>query len=111
MAGEVLLDMMNSRGGSPGEYSDIVFGKVVSVSPLNVQYSNNLILVPGLLKIARSVTKYKVKLTYKDKDNGSDRERTEEVEIDNSLKPGDGVVMVRRDGGQEFVIIDKVVDA
>lgn len=44
MAGEYLLKQFNKRGGHASEYSDVVFGKVVSKSPLKIEVSNTLIL-------------------------------------------------------------------
>ncbi len=46
-------------------------------------------------------------MTYRDRTRESDGERTEIVTIDESLKPGDGVVMIRGDGGQSFYILEK----
>lgn len=107
MAGEWMLNQMNSRGGKPNEYADLVYGKVVSTSPLKVQLSNSMILTDNFLTLGLHVTKHKVKVTYKDRTDTSDNERTEEVEVDESLKAGDGVVMIRSDGGQSFFILEK----
>lgn len=107
MAGEWMLNQMNSRGGKPNEYADLVYGKVVSTSPLKVQLSNSMILTDNFLTLGLHVTKHKVKVTYKDRTDTSDNERTEEVEVDESLKAGDGVVMIRSDGGQSFFVLEK----
>jgi hypothetical protein len=107
MAGEWILNQMNSRGGKPNEYADLVYGKVVSTSPLKVQLSNNMILTDNFLTLGLHVTKHKVKVTYKDRTDTRDNDRTEEVEVDESLKAGDGVVMIRSDGGQSFFILEK----
>lgn len=107
MAGEWMLNQMSSRGGKPNEYADLVYGKVVSVSPLKIQLSNSMILTDNFLTLGLHVTKHKVKITYKDRTDTSDNDRTEEVEVDESLKAGDGVVMIRSDGGQSFFILEK----
>jgi hypothetical protein len=107
MAGEWILDQMHSRGGKPNEYADLVFGKVVSTSPLKVQLSNSMILTDNFLTLGLHVTKHKVKVKYKDRTDTSDNDRTEEVEVDESLKTGDGVVMIRSDGGQSFFVLEK----
>jgi hypothetical protein len=85
----------HSRGGKPNEYADLVFGKVVSTSPLKVQLSNSMILTDNFITLGLHATKHKVKVKYKDRTDTSDNERTEEVEVDESLKAGDGVVMIR----------------
>ncbi|QEU46215.1 DUF2577 domain-containing protein [Schleiferilactobacillus harbinensis] len=107
MAGEWMLNQMSSRGGKPNEYADLVYGKVVSVSPLKIQLSNSMILTDNFLTLGLHVTKHKVKITYKDRTDTSDNDRTEEVEVDESLKAGDGVVMIRSDGGQSFFVLEK----
>ncbi|MCF6515550.1 DUF2577 domain-containing protein [Lactobacillus sp. S2-2] len=98
MAGEWLLNQLSKRGGSNTDYSDVVFGKVVSDSPLKVQYANDLILTKEFLIVSKYCTDYE-----------------EEIEIDkkkkkikhfNKLKKGDDVTMLRQDGGQGFFIIE-----
>ena len=110
MAGEFLLKMMNSRGGKPNEYADIVFGRVISTSPLQVQLANNMILPASLLTLGLHVTKHQVKLSYPDRINEDkkDIQRTETVTVDESLQVGEGVAMIRSDGGQSFYILEKI---
>lgn len=107
--GDWLLKQMQSKGGKPNEYADLVFGKVIATSPLQVRLSNNMILPNAVLMLGRHVSKYKVKMSYSDRqENGKDETRTETVTIDESLKSGDGVAMIRADGGQSFYIFEKL---
>lgn len=99
MAGEQLLDMMNSRGGNDSDYSDIVFGTVISISPLTIQISNQMPLTENFLNLSINVTDHKVKM----KIDGE----TKTVEILNALKVGDGVTMIRQDLGQQFYVLEK----
>lgn len=114
-------DWLIKRMASPpaNTTTDIVFGKVIAVGPLQVQLSNNMILPNSLLMLGRHVGKYKVKVTYPDRAVTSinfdgktyavdDKVRTEVVTIDESLKVGDGVAMIRADGGQSFYIFEKL---
>lgn len=100
MAGEQLLDMMEARGGSDSDYSDIVFGTVVSEKPLKIQISNQITLTDALLNLSVSVTDHKVKV----KDGGD----TKTVTVLGALKKGDGVTMIRQDGGQQFYVLEKI---
>ena len=72
MTGDTLLDMINSRGGNPNEYSDIVPGKVISISPLRIQYSSTAILTEDFLTLGEHVTKHTVKMTYQDRSDDGD---------------------------------------
>lgn len=99
MAGERILGMMNSRGGNDSDYADIVFGTVTSASPLKIQISNQMTLGEEFLNLSENVTDHKVKMKIDDE--------TKTVEILNGLKAGDGVTMIRQDGGQQFYVLEK----
>ncbi|MDT7015136.1 DUF2577 domain-containing protein [Levilactobacillus namurensis] len=100
MAGEQLLDMMEARGGSDSDYSDIVFGTVVSEKPLKIQISNQMVLTDAFLNLSKAVTDHKVKVK-----DGND---TKTVTVLGALKKGDGVTMIRQDGGQQFYVLEKI---
>lgn len=100
MAGQWLLEQMKSRGGVDSDYSDILFGTVTSTSPLTVQASNNLPLTGSLLTLGRNVTDHDEKMVI----DGA----TKTITIKQGLKSGDGVAMIRGDGGQTFYIFEKV---
>lgn len=110
MAGEWFMEQIKARGGHQSDYADVVFGTVQSVKPLKVQISNQLILTDDFITLGRHVTKHKEKMTYHDYKNDADITRTEDVIIDESLKAGDGVAMIRQDGGQQFYVFEKVAD-
>lgn len=107
MAGERMLEMMKQRGGSDSDYADIVFGTVTSTSPLKIQISNQMTLETAFLVLGRYVQKHEEKHTYHDYKNDTDITRTEKVIVDDSLKVGDGVAMIRMDGGQQFYVFEK----
>jgi len=99
MAGEKLLNLMNGRGGNDSDYSDIVFGTVISTSPLKIQISNQMVLTDAFLNLSREVTDYWLKVEIE----GDKRK----VKVLNALKDGDGVTMIRQDGGQQFYVLEK----
>ncbi|MCY9807452.1 DUF2577 domain-containing protein [Lentilactobacillus senioris] len=91
--------MMNSRGGNDSDYADIVFGTVVSKNPLEIQMSNQMILNESFLNLSESVTDHKVKMKIGDE--------IKTVTIYGALNKGDGVTMIRQDGGQQFYVLEK----
>ncbi|WDF83641.1 DUF2577 domain-containing protein [Lacticaseibacillus pabuli] len=111
VTGDWLINAKQSKGGSPNGYADLAFGTVTSASPLKIKISDQIELDTDFLTLGRNVTKHTVKkVTYKDKDNGADTSRTEDIEIDGSLKTGENVVMIRRDGGQSFYVLDRIAE-
>lgn len=95
---------------------NIFIGTVASVDPITVDVTPKLKLTKEFLILTERVTRYEVDLTHshvgfhgptnemlKDKMVGEHPIRT-------GLKVGDSVVLLRVQGGQQFVIIDKVVD-
>lgn len=99
MAGEKLIDWMDSQGGSDSDYADVVYGTVISASPLKIQTSNQLTLDDAFLDVDDSLTDYKAKM----KIDGDEKT----VEVLNHLKDGDGVTMIRFHGGQRFYVLSK----
>lgn len=100
MAGEKLLDLINSRGGNANEYADVVFGTVVSTNPLNIQLSEKIVLTDAFLIISNTLGTYKLKTTI----DGENKEIT----VHNELESGDKVTMIRLDGGQQFYVLEKL---
>ena len=117
---------------------NICFGKVMSASPLKVMVDQKLLLSSAQLLLTNNVTDYETKITlldelftedithnhsYTDTSDGGTSSGTtgdnthnheikiveKRVKIHNALKDGDNVIMVRQQGGQKYVIIDKVV--
>lgn len=87
---EWFIQKMNTQGGVDSDYSDILFGKVVSASPLKVKISNELVLDRTFLALTQTAVNAK-------------------------LKVNDGVVIIRGHGNrnssvgaQQFVVIDKI---
>lgn len=92
--------MLNARGGNDTEYSDVVFGTVVSTSPLSIQLSEKIILSEPFLIVSRYLSNYSQKIQI----NGKYREIT----VYNALSAGDKVTMIRMDGGQQFYVLEKL---
>ena len=102
---------------------DFLFGKVTSVSPLQVSVEQKLTLGASQLVLSRNVTDYTVPVTINwttDNTSGGSGDNafavhshsitdTKEMTVHNGLKVGDKVILLKKKGGQKFLILDKVV--
>lgn len=103
--------------------TDIVYGTVISVSPLKVQVDQKLTLEQESLKLTRAVMDYEVEMTVDhltEEASGGSGESAyaahahkyvgrKKFLIHNGLVVGDMVTMIRVQGGQQYVVIDKEV--
>ncbi|KYG89147.1 hypothetical protein A0U40_13225 [[Bacillus] sp. KCTC 13219] len=114
----VVLDAVNAQ-----KPANIVYGTVVSVTPLKVQVDQKLILEREHLKLTRAVMDYEVDMTVdhltENRAGGSgeaafashnhEYKGRKKFLIHNGLIVGDKVTMIRAHGGQQYIIIDKEV--
>ena len=126
MAGKRLYELMTKRGGKPSDYSDVVYGTVISPKPLKVQLSNNMVLTDDFIVLGKHIGKFKLQgnaimkgsadMTFHghhDKANISKadlsfKKTSMYIEFDNSLEKGDKVTMIRLDGGQQFYLFERL---
>ena len=80
--------------------ANIIYGTVISISPLRVQVDQKLILEKAQLKLTRAVKDYQTSISI----NGGTKQS---CTIYNALKVGDKVTMIMAHGGQQYIIIDK----
>lgn len=102
---------------------DVLFGTVTSVSPLQITTEQQLPLGVAQLVLTRNVTNHSTTVTVSwstDKKGGGSGEAayeshahgisgTKKITINNGLAVGEKVVLVRQDGGQKFLVLDRVV--
>lgn len=81
--------------------SDYQTGTVVSTDPLTVKLSNKATLDADFLQLTRNVTDYECTLECGD--------AQQVYEVKNALRAGERVLMLRKTGGQRYMIIDRVV--
>ena len=101
---------------------DLRYGEVVSTSPLKVKVTNQLIIPSSLLVVPEHLTKREV-VVYLDwntesQSGGSGESSfaehnhlvngTKTMLIDNELKVGDKVALLRKQGGQSYFILDRI---
>ena len=82
--------------------SDFCYGKVISVSPLKIFIEQKMTLGVAQLILTRNVTDFKTNITI-------GIEKTE-VTIHNTLRVGEEVVLMKKKGGQKYIILDRVVN-
>lgn len=104
---------------------NIVFGKVISASPLKINVEQKLTLSSAQLILTRNVTDFETDMTVnhltENRSGGggdaSFASHNHEYKgrktflIHNSLIVGDEVLMLRMQGGQKYIVIDRVVNA
>lgn len=117
MAGEQLLNMLMSRGGSDSEYSDVIYGRIISTAPLRVQISNSMIIDDNFIVLGKHIGSFSmsgsITTSEEKKDKDGEKPKIEKTTkpatftFDNSLKVGDKVTMIRADGGQQFYLFER----
>lgn len=102
------------RASQPCDY---YVGMVACVNPLEIKITKSMTISEEFLVLTRNVTDYKTKVTMEAKEvyhtvhtepsvTWIDKQ---EVIIHNALKQGEKVLLARKGGGQEYVVIDRVV--
>jgi len=105
------------KAGNPAA---IMFGIVSKKEPLEVRVDQRLILPAALLLVPESLTHFEIELQhthqYTDSSDSGTTTRTTQpalpavpIVIRRGLEVGDSVLLLRVQGGQQFVILDRVV--
>lgn len=107
---QAALDAVNSS-----QPVNILFGKVTSVSPLKIQVNPKLTLGAGNLVVAGNLSKHSTTCTVSGSTGSFDGHHHSvsipvTVTFDNSLKKGDSVILVRMQGGNTYLVLDKAVN-
>ena len=92
----------------------VMVGEVISDDPLEIQIEQRLTLEEDQLILSRNVTDYEIDVDFDMKTGTSDGHRhsisgTHTLTVNNALEEGDMVLLIRQNGGQKFVVIDRVV--
>ena len=80
--------------------SDLIYGTVKSVNPLEITLNQWITLGETLVDVPARLVPHDVQITI----DGV----TKTGRVNDGLKGGDTVAMLRKTGGQKFLIIDKV---
>lgn len=95
--------------------ASVLFGTVTSISPLQVNVEQRLTLSGEMLTLTSHVMDYSVELDVNwqtgsggDPGHSHPVAGTKAVTVKNGLKIGEKVVLLRMQGGQRFLILDRV---
>ena len=109
--------------------TDIFYGTVQSISPLTIFIDQKLILSEKFLIIPESLTDYETEISFDDPSIKQvfttwNMEETSEstpskmsfkekikhkITVYNSLKVGEKVILLRQQGGQKYMVLDRAV--
>jgi len=91
----------------------VVFGTVTKANPLEVNVDQRFTLDADFLIVPESLTRLEIDLRHVHTAPGgmTGDALTEPVVIRPGLQIGDRVVLIRMQGGQKYLILDKVVSA
>ena len=99
-----LLSVMKQAGveaTNSNKPVNVCFGKVTSASPLQILVEQKITLGTAQLVLTRNVTDYEMRIT------GDTGQKT--VKVHNALAAGEKVLLMRIQGGQKYVVVDRVV--
>lgn len=98
----------------------VIFGEITKKEPLEVTVNPRLILPAALLVVSESLTHYELELEhahqYTDSSESGTTTRNTQPELSDpivirrGLERGDRVLLLRVQGGQQYVILDRVVN-
>ena len=92
---------------------NVCFGKVMSTAPLQVLVDQKMTLGEAQLVLTRNVTDYEVEVTVEWETevletHGHEIKGKKKMLVHNSLVEGDELVLLRQQGGQKYIVIDRV---
>jgi hypothetical protein len=106
--------------------SNIVFGTVTSASPLKIQISSKITLEKEMLLLTRNVTEFETDITtvnwFTENTSGGagyalfeshkhELKGKKHIIVHNQLRSGEKVVLIKEQGGQRYIVLDRVVSA
>lgn len=90
------LDAVDAR-----QDCDFIYGKVISIEPLTINIAQGIDLTEKQLVLTRNVTDYETSIVL---------DGTHDVTIKNALQEGEVVILLRKKGGQKYLVLDRVVE-
>lgn len=82
----------------------IYYGSVIGTEPLRILVDQRLTLGAAQVVLTKNVTDYEVQVTKNDEAGTTDT-----VIVHNALKIGENVILCRQQGGQKFVVLERMV--
>lgn len=84
--------------------SGVYYGTVTSIAPLKIAVEQKLTLTEKQLVLSSLVQDFNVNMTYTNDQSTETRKYT----IHLGLKVGEKVMLIRVQGGQQFIVLDRV---
>ncbi|AZS14228.1 MULTISPECIES: DUF2577 domain-containing protein [Paenibacillus] len=102
---------LGSEAVGAGNPVAVMFGTVVKVNPLEVNVDQRFTLEEDFLVVTERLQRYEIDLKHKhDTSEAPTKEALlEKVVIRKGLQVGDSVLLLRVQGGQKYVVWDRVV--
>lgn len=100
MAGEKLAQLIKNSRPKESELSDLVYGQVISTSPLIIRVENRFEISSSFIELSRMVKELIISITIDGK--------TGNATIFRNLQPGDKVRMLRAQNSQKFYVLERV---
>jgi hypothetical protein len=121
---EIAMDAVDNS-----KMPDLRFGTVISESPLKVRVTNQFIIPSSMLIVPQHLTDYEVDVTIASSYGWKTQDRSggageaaysahnhdivigeQTMKIHNRLKTGDKVALLRKQGGQSYFVLDRLVE-
>lgn len=110
------VQQISSNAGQAGQPADIMSGTVVGTNPLKINVEQRFDITQEQLIIPERFTDHKVEISFEEETgNAGEPEHKHKyggekitVTVHGALKKGDSVELIRQQGGQKFLIADKV---
>lgn len=109
-----IMKLASQHAMDNAQMCDLRFGTVVGVFPLRIQVTNQFTLPESLLIVPEHLTDYTVKcaftlppVTVGDVTTNEEPMDTDII-IQNALKVGDKVALLRKQGGQAYYVLDRI---
>ena len=100
-----ILEMIKTAALEAIEHSkpvNIVYGTVVNDEPLSIKIDQKQILSSEHLIISRNFTDYKIRVSAPNPIGNT------ELTVYNKLKKGEKVILLRKQGGQQYLILERL---
>lgn len=101
-----LIKKIANEANEASEPSDFCYGRVISTSPLKILVEQRMELGKAQLVLTRNVTDFKTLISTRNQNI-----ETIQVIVHNALKRGDEVILIKKKGGQKYLVLDRVVTA
>lgn len=95
-----VIQQISTNAYNGAKPCDVLFGTVMSVSPIRINVEQRMELGAAQLILTKDVSDYQVEVTG--------AEGKQSITVHNALKEGEKVILLRKSGGQQFVVVGRL---